>query len=228
MSFAFPRLWHRLRGALLSILLVPALLVSMPTVAFDSWLALRDAQVVRQARDYSCGAAALATVLTHFYGDPVSEQSLLEQIHDQRIRLEGTDTLTKGLSFAEMASLARDRDYPALGVDVSFDDLKRLAVPVIVALVVDGRAHFSVLRKVDEEDRVFLADPSWGNRQLGRDAFLKSFVRDDERLSGRVLIVGSRDATGAGGIRDREASGVGADDAFRHRPSRRVLIAPLR
>ena len=38
-----------------------------------SWQEQRDVQVVKQDRDFSCGAAAVATVLTYFYGMSVSE-----------------------------------------------------------------------------------------------------------------------------------------------------------
>lgn len=35
-------------------------------VAVHSWKALRDAHVIKQDRDYSCGAASLATLLNEF------------------------------------------------------------------------------------------------------------------------------------------------------------------
>src|SRR5512136_2217114 len=38
--------------------------------------ALRDAGVVKQGRDYSCGSAALATLLTYGLNDPVDEGAL--------------------------------------------------------------------------------------------------------------------------------------------------------
>ncbi|WP_439107495.1 C39 family peptidase [Congregibacter sp.] len=187
--------------------------MSLPTHAFDNWLSRRDAGIVKQQRDYSCGAAALATVLTHFYNDPVSEEVLLQQLLSQR-RSAGAEALhSQGLSFADMASLARARDYPVLGVELAYQDLKRLAVPVIVALRVAGRAHFSVLRRINNLDRIFLADPSWGNRQLGKEEFLKIFARTEDNSTGRILIVGAKGPEHG-------------DDAFRHRPSRRVLIAP--
>lgn len=191
---------------------------AQPTYGFDNWLSLRDQGVVRQQRDYSCGAAALATLLTHYYHDPVSENALLQQAIGQRVA--GNDGIhqPRGLSFLELAKLAQSRGYPAIGIDVFYTDLKKLAVPVIVALQIADRAHFTVLRKIDEQDRVFLADPSWGNRQLGRDEFLERFARDDALPRGRILIIGA----------DEQGNGYSAagDDAFRHRLPRRVLMAP--
>lgn len=187
--------------------------------AFDDWRSIRDRGIVKQQRDYSCGAAALATVLTYFYADAVSEETLLRQIMDYRDSLpnSGVDdpgvAQFLGLSFADMARLARSRSYPVVGLDIAYSDLKNLTVPAIVALNVEGRAHFSVLRRADDHDRVFLADPSWGNLQLSRSEFLSSFSQDAGGERGRVLIVGSRDET------------LG-DKGFLHRPPRRVLVAP--
>ncbi|WOJ94464.1 cysteine peptidase family C39 domain-containing protein [Congregibacter variabilis] len=193
-----------------------SVVLAPPCYGVESWLSLRDSGVVRQQADYSCGAAALATLLTYFYLDPISEKTLLMQTMDSRTFEPAQGLAAKGLSFAEMAMLARSREYPVLGLELGYSDLKKLKVPVIVALEVHGRAHFSVLRKIDDRDRVFLADPSWGNRQWGRDEFVKSFTTEDDISSrGRILLVGSK--------HDR----VG-DDAFRHRPPRRVLIAPRR
>ncbi|MFT4768334.1 MAG: putative double-glycine peptidase [Glaciecola sp.] len=189
------------------------LTAAVPSYGFEDWLALRDKGVVRQKMDYSCGAAALATVLTYFYLDPVSEGALLEKTLNDRASELDSGSPKKGLSFSDMAMLAESRDYPVVGVDIVYDDLKKLSLPVIVALQVEGRAHFSVLRKIDSQDRVFLADPSWGNRQLGREEFLRSFVREGGVSRGRILIVGSKDDNGG-------------RDAFRHRSPRRILIAP--
>jgi predicted double-glycine peptidase len=190
-----------------------SVILATPGYGFDNWLTLRDSGVVRQQKDYSCGAAALATLLTHFYLDPVSEKELLEQALDLRASSRAQGSYMKGLSFSEMAVLARSREYPVLGLDVSYSDLKKLKLPVIVALEVQGRAHFSVLRKIDDQDRVFLADPSWGNRQWGRDEFLESFTADKNTSRGRILLVASKNERGG-------------DDVFRHRSPRRVFIAP--
>ncbi|WP_008295090.1 C39 family peptidase [Congregibacter litoralis] len=192
-----------------------------PAQAFDNWLSLRDAGVVRQERDFSCGAAALATVLTHYYGEPVSEAALLEQLLRERVNTGDTKVQQQALSFADLAMLAGSRHYPSMGLAVAFEDLKKLKLPVIVALVIEGRGHFSVLRRVDSDDRVFLADPSWGNRQLGKQAFLRSFSTPGTSAQGRILIIGSKRDSKNG-----SKSGSGGDERFRHRTPRRALMAP--
>ncbi|MBA2352846.1 MAG: hypothetical protein H0V78_13985, partial [Burkholderiales bacterium] len=48
---------------------------------------------IRQQYDYSCGSAALATLLTHHYGDPVTERMVFDSMYDngikEKIRREG-------------------------------------------------------------------------------------------------------------------------------------------
>ena len=43
------------------------------TLSVQSWKTLRDAHVVKQDLDYSCGAASLATLLNEFYGQSATE-----------------------------------------------------------------------------------------------------------------------------------------------------------
>jgi predicted double-glycine peptidase len=135
---------------------------------------------VRQSRDYSCGLAALATVLTRL-GSPVSEEELLEEI-------ARGDTIHPEVSFSDLARLARERGFRALGVAIAPDLLPRLrGRPAIVALNVDGSAHFSVLRAAHADGAVWLADPSWGNRRLAGWEFERYFSANGER--GRVLLI---------------------------------------
>ena len=39
---------------------------------------LREENVVIQRLDYSCGSAALATIFSYYFGDPVSEPEVIE------------------------------------------------------------------------------------------------------------------------------------------------------
>ena len=42
---------------------------------------LRDQYVVKQQLDYSCGAAALATLMVYYYGENTSEKEILELLN---------------------------------------------------------------------------------------------------------------------------------------------------
>src|SRR5205814_848576 len=45
-----------------------------------SWRELQQYHVVMQRYDYSCGAAALATMIRYYFNDSVTEQQLLEEM----------------------------------------------------------------------------------------------------------------------------------------------------
>ena len=152
---------------------------------FESWLERRDKGVIRQQFDYSCGLAALATILTHHYADPVDELELLQAL----TIAAGTDGAGAGdrrvgVSFADLAALAGLRGYLARGLSLPLADLARLRQPVIVALSVNRRAHFSVLERVDARGVFHLADPSWGNRRLSAAEFRRYFSAVTEPANG--------------------------------------------
>ncbi|MEE4279666.1 MAG: cysteine peptidase family C39 domain-containing protein [Halieaceae bacterium] len=162
-------------------LVIAAALRPESAAAFDTWVAQRDRAVVRQSLDYSCGLAALATVLSEL-GPAVSEASLLG---DLGVQASGS---RPGISFADLSRLARERGFRARGVAVRPSLLPRLrGQSVIIAMTIDGRAHFSVLREASEDGAVWLADPSWGNRRLAAWEFERYFV--DEGGLGRLLLI---------------------------------------
>ena len=166
---------------------------------FRNWRALRDAHLVRQERDFSCGLASLATLFTFYFGDVVGEESLLAQL----FALDDGDTEAHhrqhGVTLADLARLARQRGYRAAGLAVPIDALRGLRRPVLLSLNYRGLSHFSVLRGIDARGHVWLADPSWGNRQLSRAEFRSLFATQADGR-GRILLLGQR----AGGVAAHE------------------------
>jgi predicted double-glycine peptidase len=124
-----------------------------------SWKARRDQAIVKQGFDYSCGAAALATIL-HLYGKQATELELLQAMDIQ-------DGLT---SFEEMARVLPSLGFKAQGLAVSFEQLSQLQVPVIAYLRLAGKTHFTVLLGTSK-DFVWLGDPFWGNHLLSKTHF---------------------------------------------------------
>ncbi|MEQ9462437.1 MAG: cysteine peptidase family C39 domain-containing protein [Haliea sp.] len=144
---------------------------------FRNWVTLRDAGVVRQQRDFSCGVAALATYLSHYLRTPVTETellALLDQFGDSWNL--PVNWRQQGVSYAILLRLARHHGLQGAGMSVTPELLGSLTVPAIVRLEVHGVAHFSVLKGIDRAGRVQLADPSWGNHRLGREAFLSLWL----------------------------------------------------
>ncbi|WP_162300106.1 C39 family peptidase [Kineobactrum sediminis] len=176
-------------------LLLVLLLGNPPAAAeekgFRNWVALRDQGVVRQTLDFSCGIAALATYLTFYLQSPVSEQALLERLAERGDEWAlAEDWRARGVSYAVLLKLAEDHGLRGLGLALAPEQLFALTVPAIVRLEVNGVPHFSLLRGVNTRGQVQLADPSWGNIRLDREAFLSLWLADeDPRASGTVLLL---------------------------------------
>lgn len=139
---------------------------------------LRFGATLRQQYDFSCGSAALATLLTYHYDDPVSEQRVFEQMYlngDQaRIRKEG-------FSMLDMKNFLAASGYRADGFQLPLHKLAEAGLPAIVLVSDRGYHHFVVVKGITE-DRILLGDPAGGARALPRAAFEAIWV-------GRLLFV---------------------------------------
>jgi predicted double-glycine peptidase len=128
---------------------------------------LRFASTLRQQYDFSCGSAALATLLTHHYGFPVSESTVFAAMWDQgdqaRIRREG-------FSLLDMQRYLAAHGFQADGFRLPLDKLAEAGLPAIVLITEKGYNHFVVIKGF-EEGRVLLGDPSSGTRSMTRARF---------------------------------------------------------
>jgi predicted double-glycine peptidase len=131
----------------------------------------RDFGVVKQQFDYSCGAAALATLLTYGLDDKVGEDTLLHALLDGRSSEQIAALEKSGFSLLDLQRLAQQRGHKAQGFRIHADQLARLGYPVIVFIRPHGYRHFAVLKGV-RGDRVYLADPSLGNVRMPMYRFL--------------------------------------------------------
>lgn len=154
-------------------------------VPVRSWRALRDEGVVRQAFDYSCGSAALATLLSR-PGAPVAEQSILMEVLSVLPEAEMGRTLESGLTLLDLKRAAERRGHRADGFRVEPRLLPKLSRPVIVFIRPRGYEHFAVLRGV-RGDRVHLADPARGNVRMPAWRFLEMWSDDEGR--GVIFVV---------------------------------------
>lgn len=135
---------------------------------------IRYQNVVRQKWDLSCGAAALSTLLTYDLADPVSEKALATEILRKRdpskIKAQG------GFSLLDLQEVATARGYEAEGFgQVTVADLSSM-VPAIVPLELSRGDHFVVIRQI-RDDRIFFADPAFGNRVLSVAEFERFWVQ---------------------------------------------------
>jgi predicted double-glycine peptidase len=151
---------------------------------------LRDAGVVKQRYDYSCGSAALATLLSYGLNDPIDEQTLLRALLEPLQPEELAALTKKGLSLQDLQHLAQMRGHKAQGFRLHADQLARLSRPVIAFIKPGGYAHFAVLKGV-RGDRVYLADPSLGNVRMPLYRFLDMWA--DASGGGVIFAVEKQD-----------------------------------
>ena len=131
---------------------------------------LRDRAVVKQSLDYSCGMAALATLMSYYFGDTVAEQELLASLEPRFTKERWDLKLLRGFTLLDLKHTAEARGYRAAGFELTLEQLTRLRTPVIVHLQPFGYKHFAVLRGIDR-GRVYLADPARGNLRMSLDRF---------------------------------------------------------
>jgi uncharacterized protein len=146
---------------------------------------LRDQYVVKQQLDYSCGAAALATLMVHYYGENTSEKGILELLNTRLETMTEEERARKkriGFSLLDLKIVAQQKGYQAAGFELSVDQLPQLLAPVIVYVRPFGYHHFAVLRGV-AGDHVYLADPGRGNLRMSMERFL-------DEWSGVVFVLG--------------------------------------
>ncbi len=149
------------------------------SIPVKSWKSLRDERVVKQDLDHSCGAASVATILNEHYSHRVTEADILDTMDKHEMRA----------SFSDMAQAVEKLGYRGVGYALSFEQLSKLKVPVIVYTRHRKDDHFSVLRGISA-DTIWLADPSLGNRTYSRHQFLKIWeTRGDARLKGKILAI---------------------------------------
>ena len=135
---------------------------------------IRENGVVIQKWDTSCAAAAMATVFTYTFNDPVTEREvasgLLRQTEPLKVRHRG------GFSMLDMKRYAAERGYRAIGFrDMSFEDIRYLDAP-IVPLRLHGYNHYVVYKGLTKEGEVHVGDPAWGNRTFSLEEFRSAWI----------------------------------------------------
>ncbi len=131
--------------------------------ALTSWVERRDVGVIKQQRDYSCGAAAVATLLTYHWGREVSESDVLNawlaQFDHEALSLQ--TFVDEGFSLWHIASLGEPLGYRATGLQVPLAALAVLKQPLLIYIEPFGQPHFTLVTEGSDRG-VWLSDPSWG------------------------------------------------------------------
>jgi predicted double-glycine peptidase len=139
------------------------------TVAVMSWWEIPFRTVIRQQYDFSCGSAAVATLLTYSYAVPTPERIAFKRMWDK-----GDKPVIRkvGFSMFDMKSYLDGLGYHAEGFRMPIERLMSLKRPAIVLLNLNGYKHFVVVKGA-RGDRVLLGDPALGLTQYTREDFQK-------------------------------------------------------
>lgn len=151
-------------------------------VSIKDWTSLRDHKVIKQNKDYSCGAASIATLLSYYYQRDTTEQEVLELL------IEVADNKGQA-SFADMKEILPRLGFKGVGLATSWNQLIDLKIPVIAYVRHRKQDHFTVVSGISE-GKVKLSDPSLGNRTLTRGQFKEIWeTRNEKGLEGKMLAI---------------------------------------
>jgi predicted double-glycine peptidase len=124
--------------------------------------------MVPQHTDFSCGAAALATILKYAYQQDVTEQQIINgllAVSDPEIVKQ------RGFSLLDIKNYVETLGMRGRGYSMKPDMLEKVKIPTIVLLDIRGYKHFVVVKKTTQ-DKVYIADPALGNRIMDKASFM--------------------------------------------------------
>jgi predicted double-glycine peptidase len=148
-----------------------------------SLMELRQEQVVLQNLDFSCGAAALATVLRYGFGEDTSERELISLIFVfGQTPEKGVKKYFKrqGFTLLDLKRAARAKGFRSVGYKgMSFEELvetlEQEQLPVLLPIRPMDYNHFVVVKGV-HGNRVYFADPAFGNNTMTISQFTDIWI----------------------------------------------------
>lgn len=154
-------------------------------VPVQSFSEIKFGEVVKQKYDFSCGSAALASLMSHHYNMPMTEEMVFEEMfrYGDKAKIED-----KGFSMLDMKSFLARRGLKSDGFRLDVDKLKDIAMPAIALVNYSGYNHFVVVKGI-QNDKVLVGDPSLGLHVIGINEFKSAsngvflFIRDNVELA---------------------------------------------
>ncbi len=153
--------------------------------------------ISKQAFDFSCGSAALSTLLNGQFGENFEESQIIQGL------LEYGDAKLiaqrRAFSLLDMKRFVQKIGYQGNGYQASLADLKELEQPGILPIKIFDYRHFVVFKGV-YKGHVFLADPWRGNISFTISEFEDKWyehviflVSDDKAASWNTLALSEND-----------------------------------
>lgn len=127
---------------------------------------------IRQKYDFSCGSAAVATLLTYQYGFPTGEQTAFAAMfaHGNRAKIS-----KEGFSLLDIKRFLAALGFDADGFIVPLQKLQQAHLPAIVLIDEHGYHHFVVVKGM-LAGRVLVGDPAKGTRSIPEAEFEKAWT----------------------------------------------------
>jgi hypothetical protein len=117
--------------------------------------------IVRQTTDFSCGAAALATLMTYYFGQDTSEYDVLNAVFVNADDEAKNRIKRQGISLLDLKYFAETKGLVGKGYRMKVQELETLDRPAIILINYKGFKHFVVIKGISKE-QVCLADPARG------------------------------------------------------------------
>jgi len=141
--------------------------------------------VIRQQHDFSCGSAALASLLTFHYDRPTTEEETFTSMYQAG---DQEKIQHQGFSLLDMKAYLARIGLTADGFRMTLDKLEEIGVPVITLVNMRGYRHFVVIKGV-RDGEVVVGDPALGVRIYKTDEIeamwsgVVFLIRNDARLA---------------------------------------------
>lgn len=132
-----------------------------------TWWEIPFRSVVRQRYDFSCGSAAVATLLTYHYGHPTTEREVFADMWEKG---DQTTIRKVGFSMLEMKNYLDGAGYKTNGVRLTVDQMAEIQQPMIVLIELNGFSHFVVVKGL-RNGQVLTGDSVLGLRQYSAEDF---------------------------------------------------------
>lgn len=140
--------------------------------------------IARQTYDYSCGSAALTTLLNGYLGRQFTEK----QVMDGMLKFGEYDKIVqrRGFSLLDMKRLVTALGHNANGFRGTLEELKKAEHPAIVAIHYMNFKHFVIVKKY-QDGRFFVSDPALGNITFTEAKFDEIWEKKDGK--GNLFII---------------------------------------
>jgi predicted double-glycine peptidase len=166
-------------------------LLTFPLICFggeiSDYKTQRDSQLIRQTKKYSCGSAALATLMQYYLGyENFNELVALNLLDSKK---------DKEASFFDLQQVVKHFGLNGIGLELTAEEFFKIQHPVIAYIKTPLEAdHFVVIKGLAGQ-KVFIGDPAAGNYFLTRTQFLKTWLNDNKNL-GLILFISGNYQTG--------------------------------